>query len=42
MNVFDTSAVLAILYKEPGGDVAKARLSGGVISTVNVDRKSVV
>lgn len=36
MNVFDTSAVLAILYEEDGGAVAKARLAEGVISTVNV------
>ena len=36
MNVFDTSAVLAILYDEDGRAVAKARLAKGVISTVNV------
>lgn len=36
MNVFDTSAVLAVLYNEPGQGVAKARLPGGVISTVNL------
>ena len=36
MNVFDTSAVLAILYDEPGRAVAKARLAQGLISTVNV------
>ena len=36
MNVFDTSAVLAILYGEPGREIAKARLAQGLISTVNV------
>lgn len=36
MNVFDSSAVLAIMYDEPGRAIAEARLSGGVVSTVNV------
>jgi PIN domain nuclease of toxin-antitoxin system len=36
VNVFDSSAVLAIMYDEPGRAVAEARLDGGVISTVNV------
>ena len=36
MNVFDTSAVLAIIYDEDGRTVAEARLQDGVISTVNV------
>lgn len=36
MNVFDTSAVLAILYDERGRPVAEARLEQGLISTVNV------
>jgi PIN domain nuclease of toxin-antitoxin system len=35
MNIFDTSAVLAILYDEPGRPVAEARLRGGAVSTVN-------
>lgn len=36
MSVFDTSAVLAIIYEEDGQANAKARLSDSVISTVNV------
>ena len=36
MNVFDTSAVLAMLYDEAGKAQAEARLEGGAISTVNV------
>lgn len=36
MSVFDTSAVLAILYNENGRNRAEARLAGAVISTVNV------
>jgi len=36
MSVFDTSAVLAILYDEDGRAEAEARLGDGVISTVNV------
>jgi PIN domain nuclease of toxin-antitoxin system len=36
MSVFDTSAVLAILYDEDGRAEAEARLADGVISTVNV------
>lgn len=36
MNVFDTSAVLAILYDEQGRTRAETRLGGGAISTVNV------
>ena len=35
MNVFDSSAVLAIIYNETGRPVAEARLEKGVISTVN-------
>jgi len=36
MNVFDSSAILAIMYGEPGQQVAKARLADGVVSTVNL------
>lgn len=36
MKVFDTSAVLALMLDEPGGDVVIANLSGGMISAVNV------
>lgn len=36
MNVFDTSAILAIIYDEQGRAVAEARLSEGVVSAVNV------
>lgn len=36
MNVFDSSAVLAIIYDEPGRAIAEARLDRGVISSVNV------
>ncbi len=36
MNVFDTSAVLAILYGERGREIAGARLEAGAISTVNM------
>jgi len=36
MNVFDTSAVLAILYDEAGRAVAQARLENGGVSTVNL------
>jgi ribonuclease VapC len=35
MNVFDTSAILAIVYDEAGRPHAEARLAGGVLSTVN-------
>jgi ribonuclease VapC len=35
VNVFDTSALLAIVYDEPGRPVAEARLAAAVISTVN-------
>ena len=36
MSVFDTSALLAILYDEAGKENAAKRLDGGVISLVNV------
>lgn len=36
MAVFDTSAVLAILLGEPGGDFAADHLEGSHISAVNV------
>jgi PIN domain nuclease of toxin-antitoxin system len=35
MNIFDTSAILAIIYDEPGRPVAEARLSDGAVSSVN-------
>ena len=34
-KVFDSSAVLAALYGEPGGDKIKQDLPGGVVSSVN-------
>ena len=34
-KVFDSSAVLAALYGEPGGDKVKQDLPGGVVSSVN-------
>ncbi len=36
MKVFDTSAVLAILYGEKGGDIALAALPAGRIAMANV------
>jgi PIN domain nuclease of toxin-antitoxin system len=33
--VLDASAILAFLHNEPGGEVARAALDGGVVSTVN-------
>jgi ribonuclease VapC len=36
MKVFDTSAVLAILYGEQGGDIAQAALPAGRIAMANV------
>ena len=36
MSVFDTSAVLAIIYGEDGADEARKREVGGSISQVNV------
>ena len=33
--VFDSSAVLAIVFDEPGADRAQGRLDGGIISSVN-------
>lgn len=36
MNVFDSSAVLAIIYGEDGQETAMTRLVDGVVSTVNV------
>ncbi|MFN3474480.1 MAG: type II toxin-antitoxin system VapC family toxin [Blastomonas sp.] len=36
MVVFDTSAVLALMLDEPGGDVVIANLQSGVVSAVNV------
>jgi PIN domain nuclease of toxin-antitoxin system len=35
MNVFDTSAILAIIYDEPGRPIAEARLADGAVSSVN-------
>ncbi|MEA3054269.1 MAG: hypothetical protein QOG72_3172 [Sphingomonadales bacterium] len=35
MIVFDSSAILALLFEEPGGTVVAANLLGGVVSTVN-------
>lgn len=35
MNVFDTSALLAIVYDEPGRPIAEARLASAAVSTVN-------
>jgi PIN domain nuclease of toxin-antitoxin system len=35
MSVFDTSAVLAIMYGEKGGDAARKHLDGGSLSRVN-------
>jgi PIN domain nuclease of toxin-antitoxin system len=35
VNVFDTSALLAIVYDEPGRPIAEARLASGAVSTVN-------
>jgi PIN domain nuclease of toxin-antitoxin system len=34
--ILDASAVLALLNAEPGADVVESRLSGAVISTVNL------
>lgn len=36
MMVFDTSAVLALMLDEPGGEMVLQNLTGGLISTVNV------
>lgn len=36
MSVFDTSAVLAIMYKEAGADIARKHLDAASISLVNV------
>lgn len=36
MRVFDTSAVLALIYKETGADIAQAKLPQSLISVVNV------
>lgn len=33
--VLDASAVLAFLHNEPGGDLTRAALDGGVVSSVN-------
>ena len=33
--VFDSSALLAIVFQEDGADVAARRLSGGFVSAVN-------
>lgn len=35
MIVFDSSAVLALLFEESGGEAVAARLRGGFVSTVN-------
>lgn len=35
VSVFDSSAVLAIVFDEPGADRALERLDGGLISSVN-------
>lgn len=34
--VLDASAVLALLKKEPGGEVVRGRLSGSLLSAVNL------
>ena len=34
--VFDASVLLALIFDEPGADVATAHLAGGVISSVNL------
>jgi len=34
-NVFDSSAVIAFLFNEPGADRVKALLAGGFINSVN-------
>lgn len=34
--VFDASAIVAILEREPGWEIAMRRLPGGIVSTVNV------
>ncbi len=34
--VLDASAVLALLFSEPGADVVRPRMRGGLISTVNL------
>ena len=36
MAVLDTSALLALLFQEPGGEHVAARLSGACMSTVNL------
>jgi PIN domain nuclease of toxin-antitoxin system len=36
MTVFDASAVLALLFGEPGAEVVRAQLSTGVIGTANL------
>lgn len=35
MTVFDSSAILAFLFEEPGGDRVAERLRGGLLSSVN-------
>ncbi|MBA3898580.1 MAG: type II toxin-antitoxin system VapC family toxin, partial [Sphingomonadaceae bacterium] len=35
MIVFDTSAVMAILFEEPGGDIALAAFPEGILCTAN-------
>jgi PIN domain nuclease of toxin-antitoxin system len=34
--VLDASAILAILFKEPGGDVARGHLADSMVSAVNL------
>ncbi|MDP2259799.1 MAG: type II toxin-antitoxin system VapC family toxin [Caulobacter sp.] len=34
-DVFDSSALLAFLFREPGGEAVGSRISGGRISAVN-------
>lgn len=34
--VLDASALLAVLYREPGGDLVEARLDQAALSTVNL------
>lgn len=34
-DVFDSSALLAFLFREPGGTAVESRIQGGMISAVN-------
>lgn len=35
MTVFDSSAILALIFDEPGGELVLSKLPGGMISTLN-------